>query len=136
TIYWFSAPATANEGDNITLNAAATESQGNQIPDGSRYQWTLLRNGNIVATGTGAAFPVTLGDPGTYQANLAVIDPSGNNVMLHNGTIAVADVPPKITSLNLLNAYASGVKQTFTPSVTAVGPSASNGGLSNAWSVT
>jgi hypothetical protein len=136
TIYWFSAPANANEGDTITLNAAATDSQGNQITDGSSYHWTLLRNGNTIATGTGAAFPVTLGDPGTYQANLAVIDPSGNNVMLRNGTIAVTDVLPKITSLNLLSAYASGVKQTFTPSVTAVGPSASNGALSYAWSVT
>ena len=89
TIYWFSVPATANEGATVTLNAAATDTQGYQITDGSKYHWSLLSGGNIIASGTGTSFPVTLGDPGTYQANLAVIDPSGSNIILRSGTIAV-----------------------------------------------
>lgn len=136
TIYWYSVPPSASEGDKLTLSAAATDTHGHQIPDGSGYQWTVYRNGQLFTTGSGATFLLTLGDPGTYQANLAVIDPSGSPVLTQASTIAVKDVPPKITSLNTQSAYIGGTRQTFTPTVFDPGPTDANGGLSYAWSVT
>jgi hypothetical protein len=135
TVYWYSVPAAAHEGDTVTLNASATDSNGNQIPDGGSYHWTIFRNGQNFAAGTGAAFTLTLVDPGTYQVNLAATDPGTGSIALRSSSIAVANVPPAITSLNLQTAYASGIRQTITPSVVELSPTTGVAGLSYAWSV-
>lgn len=131
TIYWYSAPSTANEGDTITLNAAAAGSDGGALPDGN-YHWTVGRNGQTFATGTGAAFPIKLGDPGTYQVYLTAIDPNTGALMQQGSTMVVVDVAPTVSSLNLQGVYASGIRQTFTPTIINHGTS----GLTYAWSVT
>ena len=66
---------------------------------------------------SGAEPMLTLGDPGTY----AVTVTAGNNLS-ESSTITAANVPPTITSLGNLAAYAAGVQQTITPAVVVPAP--------------
>ena len=131
TIYWFSVPGTATEGATVTLNSAANDPGGVTLSPDADYQWSVTRNGQPFANGNGAAFPVALGDPGTYQATLTVLEPDGSRLQ-KSGTINVTDIAPTITGLNLQGAYASGIRQAFAPSVLNHGSAP----LTYTWSVT
>ena len=118
-----------NEGDTITLDAGATDGSGNNLGNGS-YSWAVTQNGAAFASGTGAALPVTFGDPGTYVVTLYA------GPLVRSSTLTVANIPPTIVSMNVPIALASGITQTFTPTVTDPGKTASNGGLTYYWTLT
>ena len=129
TVYWYSVPTNVNEGDTITLDAGATDGSGNNLGNGS-YSWSVTQNGAAFASGTGAALPVTFGDPGTYVVTLYA------GPLVRSSTITVANIPPTIVSMNVPTALASGITQTFTPTITDPGKTASNGGLTYYWTLT
>jgi hypothetical protein len=68
------APATSNEGTPITLTSAVTDPG---IHDTVTYLWTVTKNGDEYATGTGAGITFMPDDNGAYVATLAVTDKDG-----------------------------------------------------------
>ncbi len=127
-IYWYSVPTQALEGGQVQLDAAATNPYGNNAMN---YVWQITGPTNFSETLTGAEPTLTLGDPGTYIVTL-----TAGSGLTDSSTINALNVPPTIQSLNLLQAYADGVQQTITPTVTDPGPSDEDGGLKYAWTLT
>ncbi|MFI5457323.1 MAG: choice-of-anchor Q domain-containing protein [Isosphaerales bacterium] len=116
------------EGGQVQLDAAATNPDGTSA---SSYAWTINGPNGFSQTLTGAEPMLTLGDPGTYSVKL-----SAGSGLTESSTIVAANVPPTISSLGTLLAYAAGVQQTITPVIVDPGPSDQNGGLKYVWSLT
>ena len=93
--------------------------------------WQITGPTGFSKTLTGAAPALTLGDPGTYVVKL-----TAGSGLTENSTINAVNVPPTIQSLNTLPAYAAGVQQTITPTITDPGPADESGGLKYAWALT
>ena len=127
-IYWYSVPTQALEGGQVGLDAAATNADGSSA---SNYVWQINGPTGFSKTLQGAARTLTLGDPGTYVVTL-----TAGSGLTESSTINAINVPPTIQSLNTLPAYAAGVQQTITPTVTDPGPSDGDGGLRYAWTLT
>jgi hypothetical protein len=129
SIYWYSVPAAANEGDNVTFDAGATDTQGKPVAD-SGYQWTVYRAGQVYSTSIGAMDTLQLGDPGTYTVLLNVAGLS------RSATIQVANVAPLIQSVAAASAYVYMSQLTLAPSIIDPGSSDQNGGLVYNWTLT
>ena len=128
SIYWYSVPSNANEGDTVTLDAAATTSSIPNPSDGS-YVWTIYSRGQVYSQSSGAKDVVRLNEPGTYTVALNVAGLS------RVSTIQVANISPTITSLGNNLAYPFGTSLTIKPSVIDPGTADTNGGLSYAWTL-
>lgn len=83
------------EGTAISLSSAV----GNLGPTGTtglQYSWSVLRNGNLFASGDQASFQFTPDNDGTYLVRVTVTDPDGGlGTAARN--IVITDVPPTLT---------------------------------------
>jgi hypothetical protein len=128
-IYWYSVPTQGPEGGQIQLDAGASDSNGNTV---SNYTWTITGPYGFDEILSGANPTLMLGAPGTYAVSLAA-----GSGLTETSTIVAQDVAPVLNSVGSLVAYAVGVQQTITPSITAPLPSEQDGGgLKYNWSLT
>jgi hypothetical protein len=127
SLIFYSVPTTANAGSTISLDASATDGNGNQA-SGSAYNWTIYYGNAVYAQENGANPSLKLGDPGTYTVVM------NEGAVSKTSTIQVVDVPPTVSSLNLQTGYAEGQSVTLAPSVYSPLPEAP-GGLHYQWTV-
>jgi len=127
SLLFYSVPPNALAGGTASLDASATDGNGNPAAN-SAYNWTIYYNNAVYAQETGANPSLKLGDPGTYT----VVMNEGS--VSKTSTIQVADVPPTLSSLNLQTGYADGQSVTLAPSVYSPLPEAP-GGLNYQWTI-
>ena len=83
------APTTVAEGTAVSLTATITDPN----PGGLNDTWTVSANGNVVASGTGAAIHFTPADNGAYVINFTANDPGGATASA-SATVNVTNVAP------------------------------------------
>ena len=88
-------PATSNEGDTISLGSTIIDPG---TLDTHTLDWSVTKDGNPYATGSGATFDFTPDDNGTYVVTLTATDDDGG-VGTATETIEVANVAPALTNL-------------------------------------
>ena len=90
-----SQPATANEGDSVTVTGSATDAGVN---DSLTYAWTLTKDNVAVdvsgLTTNGTSFTFTPADNGSYVATLTVTDNDTAHASVSTSAIVVANVDP------------------------------------------
>jgi uncharacterized delta-60 repeat protein len=87
------APATSPEGTLIALTASATDPSSIDTAAGFTFAWSVTKNGNAFATGSGANFSFTPDDNGTFIVSLSATDKDGGNGSTSQ-SITVLNVPP------------------------------------------
>jgi autotransporter-associated beta strand protein len=97
------APKTSPEGTPITLASTATDVGVLDAAAGFTFNWTVTKNGNAFAMGTGAQFTFTPDDNGTYVVSLTATDKDGGVSAPVTATITATNVEP------------SGLTITFNP---------------------
>lgn len=99
---------TACAGESVTLTSAATGS-------GLTYQWR--RNGTAVTGATSATYtmnPVTVGDAGTYDVQIA----NACSTVTSNGVVLTVNAPPAITTQPTAQTACIGQSATFSVQAT------------------
>jgi len=92
------APATSPEGTAITLGSTVTDPSAADTAAGFTRSWSVTKNGNPFASGSGASFSFTPDDNGTYVVTLSATDKDGG-VGTDSKTINVTNVAPTITAV-------------------------------------
>ncbi len=87
------APASSNEGSSINLTGDATDPSSVDTAAGIAKTWTVTKNGNAFATGSGSSFSFTPDDNGTYVVNMIATDKDGD-AGSDQKTITVNNVNP------------------------------------------
>ena len=87
------APATSPEGTPISVTGTFTDPGS---ADTHTRAWSVTKNGNPYATGTGPSFSFTPNDNGTYVVTYTVTDDDGG-VGTDSETITVTNVAPTLT---------------------------------------
>ena len=99
------APATADEGDTISLGSTIIDPG---TLDTHTLAWSVTKDGNPFASGSGATFDLTPDDNGTYLVTLTATDDDGG-VGTATATITVNNVAPDIFGLSSGIIYENGV---------------------------
>ncbi len=94
------APASSPEGTALTLTGSASSPSAADNAAGFSYTWTVTKDGNPFASGTGASLTFTPDDEGTFVATLSATD-DGGIAGSASATVTGANVAPasEITSL-------------------------------------
>jgi hypothetical protein len=87
------APASGPEGTVISLGSTVTDPSPVDTVAGLTGAWSVTKNGNAYASGSGASFAFTPDDDGTYVVTLTAPDKDGGTGTA-NATIAVTNVAP------------------------------------------
>ncbi len=135
-IDYFSAPPTADEGQEVDLDAMAADSGGNAINASTGYSWSVSRDGQDFAAGdasnTSGMYSFSVGAPGIYVVTLSAGGYS------RTATIRVLAVAPTIASTGVPATYAYGTTGTasyFQPTAYAAYFDPTSNPLSYSWSV-
>jgi len=89
-------PTSAEEGSPVVLVGSATDPAG--ANDTISYDWSVTKDGNPFANGTGVNIDFTPDDNGTYVATLTASDEDGGSASTDH-TVAVANVAPTLGSI-------------------------------------
>jgi phage baseplate assembly protein gpV len=106
------APASSPEGSPISLGSSVIDPSPVDMAAGFAEVWSVTKDGNIFASGSGANFAFTPDDNGTYVVTLSATD-KDNGTGTTTATISVFNVPPTAS----LSGPADGVRgqaRTFT----------------------
>ncbi len=130
------APVTAGlEGTAITLAGSATDPSPADTAAGLALAWSVTKNGNAFASGSGGSFTFTPDDNGTYVVTLKATDKDGG-VGTATDTIAVANVAPTPTVTAPVTAGLEGTAISLAGSATDPSPVDTAAGLPLTWAVT
>lgn len=88
------APATSPEGTPITVSASATDVSPQDAQSGFVFNWSVTKNGNPFATGTGVNFTFTPDDNGTFVISLTATDKDGGVSTAATATVNATNVAP------------------------------------------
>lgn len=113
------APASSPEGTAISLGGTATDPSAADTAAGFTLAWSVTKNGNAFASGSGANFSFTPDDNGSYVLRLTATDKDGGNSTASQA-INVVNAPPTVT----LAAAPGGSGQTRNFILSASDPSA------------
>jgi uncharacterized delta-60 repeat protein len=116
------APATGPEGTTITLGSTVTSPSSVDTAAGFADSWSVTKDGNPFASGSGAGFSFTPDDDATYVVTLTATDDGGNSVSASK-TITVTNVPPTASLGGPADGYHGVDGQTRTFSIGAIDPS-------------
>ncbi|TWT29589.1 PKD domain protein [Posidoniimonas corsicana] len=103
SIQTLAVPAEAVEGDTVEVSAEATGGGALQ------FDWTITRNSNVIAQGSGQDFTFQPQDDGEYDVALRVTDASDASQAYAEGTVTVANAKPFISQLSATPIPVSGV---------------------------
>ena len=92
-------PLSVPEGSPVPFTGGATIPAAADSA-GAVYSWTVLKNGNPYATGSGTAFSFTPDDDGTYQVTFGVRDDGGMSDST-SMTVTAINVAPKASILGV-----------------------------------
>jgi hypothetical protein len=104
-------PVTVPEGSPADFTGGATSPDTVDNTAGFTYSWTVLKDGNAYATGSGTAFTFTPDDDGTYAVTLQATDDGGMT-----GTASLTVTATNVSPLAAIDSIASSL-----PLVTTAG---------------
>ena len=90
------APTTSPEGTQIDLSSTVTDPSNADTAAGFAEAWSVTKDGNPYASGSGASFSFTPDDNGSYVVSLSATDKNGG-VGSDQKTITVTNVAPTVT---------------------------------------
>ena len=120
------APSSVTVGEQITLEAAATDPEGRETS--FDYQWTV--DGQTLE---GSSVETTVTETGSYDVELVVENDFGTSTT-QTRTLTVEAAPPSITEMNVAPSSVTAGEQ-ISLSATAADPADRGTGFTYAWSV-
>jgi PKD repeat protein len=125
-------PTHSAEGAAIALSASAFPAPSGVNLTGATYAWTVLKNGTVYTTGSGANFTFTPNDLSNYVVTLTVTSKAGQSWT--NSVLYVIDnLPPTITSVSAPATATRGASVTFAATATDPGQADTTAGLTYTW---
>lgn len=124
------APASSLEGTSISVSATSTDPG---TLDTTTYAWSVTKNGNPYASGTGVNFSFTPNDNASYVITLTATD-NDLSAGTATATVSVTNVAPSATINGAPASSPAGTPINLTSTVTD--PAGANDPITYAWSVT
>jgi len=129
------APASSPEGTAISLGSNVTDPSSADTSAGFTRSWTITKNGNPFASGSGASFSFTPDDNGTYVVNLSATDKDGGTGT-DSKTISVTNVRPTANITGAPGSSPEGTAISLGSTVTDPSSVDTTAGFTRSWSVT
>ncbi len=129
------APASSSEGTEISLTGSATDPSSVDTTAGFTFAWSVTKDGNPFASGSGASFSFTSDDNGTYVVALSATDKDGGTGT-DSKTINVTNVAPTPSINGAPTSSPEGTAINLGGSATDPSSVDTAAGFNFAWSVT
>ncbi len=129
------APASSPEGTAINLGSSVTDPSSTDTAAGFTYAWSVTKNGNPYASGSGASFSFTPDDNGIYVVSFSATD-KDSGTGTDSKTITVTNVAPTPSISGAPASSLEGTAISLTGSATDPSSVDTTAGFTFAWSVT
>jgi ELWxxDGT repeat protein len=130
------APATSPEGTPIVLSGSATDPSAFDVTAGFTYAWSVTKDGQPFATGSGDTLTFTPNDEGEFVVTLTAFDEDGSASTPVSQEIPVTTVAPSVAILGSPQSESEGTPISLTAQATDPSPVDAAAGFTYAWSVT
>src|SRR5215217_420254 len=128
-------PPSPTEGTQVSLGSTVTDPSSVDTTAGFTKSWSVTKNGNAYASGSGASFSFTPDDNGTYAVHFSATD-KDNGEGTDDKTLNVANVNPTATITGVPPSPTEGTQVSLGSTVTDPSSVDTTAGFTKSWSVT